>query len=152
MRGERMEIEYGARVVDKSGKLLGKVDKVILDKWSGEMTRFKVNTGKDKVELFISPEDVAEAAPDEVKLKMAMDEPQPRMGVEYGARVVDKNDKFIGKVNYIAKDAWTGENGKFKISTGKVEDDLMVSPEDVLEVTPTSVKLKISHDDLRQQQ
>ncbi len=147
-----MDIEYGARVVDKSGKLLGEVDKIILDKWSGEITKFKVSLGKNKVELLISPEDVAEATPDEVKLKVAIAETQPRTEVEYGARVVDKNDKYIGKVNYIAKDAWTGESGKFKISAGKVEDDLMASPEDVLEVTPTSVKLKISRDELKQQQ
>ena len=95
-----MEIEYGARVVDKRGKILGAVDKIILDKWSGEITKFKVNTGKDKVELLISPEDVSKATPTEVKLKIAMDEPQPQMGVEYGAKVVDKNGNFIGKVKH----------------------------------------------------
>ena len=28
-----MEIEYGARVVDKNRKVVGVVDKVLLDKW-----------------------------------------------------------------------------------------------------------------------
>ena len=71
MRGKRTEIEYGARVVDKSGKILGAADKVILDKWSGEITRFKTSLGKVKNDLMVSPQDALEAAPTRVKLKIS---------------------------------------------------------------------------------
>ena len=144
-----MEIEYGAKVIDKSGKVLGVVDKVVLDKWSGEITKFKVNTGKGETDLLISPEDVSEATPSKVKLKVAMDEPQPQMGVEYGAEVFDKNEKLIGKVDYIARDAWTGGTSGFKVSWETAKSDLLISTDDVLEATPNRVKLGVTLEELK---
>jgi sporulation protein YlmC with PRC-barrel domain len=144
-----LEIEYGAKVIDKNGKVLGVVDKVVLDKWSGEIVKFKVNTGKEVTDLLISPEDVSEATPRKVKLKVAMDEPQPQMGVEYGAEVFDKNDKLLGTVNYIVKDAWTGETSGFKVSSEKTKSDLLISTKDVIEATPTRVKLGVTLEELK---
>jgi sporulation protein YlmC with PRC-barrel domain len=144
-----LEIEYGAKVIDKSGKVLGVVDKVVLDKWSGEIVKFKVNTGKGETDLLISPEDVSEATPGKVKLKVAMDEPQPQMGVEYGAEVFDKNDKLLGTVNYIVNDAWTGEASGFKVSSEKAKSDLLISTKDVIEATPTRVKLGVTLEELK---
>lgn len=144
-----MEIEYGAKVVDKSGKVVGVVDKVLLDKWSGEITKFKVNTGKGEADLLISPDDVLEASPREVKLKIAMDEPHPQMGVEYGAEVVDKNGKSLGKVDYIVSDAWTGESNGFKVRLAKSKTDLLISTDDVVEATPTRVRLSVTLEELK---
>jgi sporulation protein YlmC with PRC-barrel domain len=144
-----LEIEYGAKVVDKRGKVLGVVDKVVLDKWSGEIAKFKVNTGRGETDLLISPEDVSKATPGEVKLKIDMDKPQPQMEVEYGAEVYDKNEKLIGKIDYIARDAWTGEVGKFKVSSKKAKIDLLISTDDVLGATPTRVKLGVTLDELK---
>ena len=144
-----MEIEYGAKVVDKNGKAVGMVDKVLLDKWSGEITKFKVNTGKGEADLLISPDDVLEADPREVKLKIAIDEPHPQMGVEYGAEVVDKNGKLLGKVDYIVSDAWTGESSGFKVNLAGSKDDLIISTDDVLEVTPAKVRLGVTLEELK---
>jgi sporulation protein YlmC with PRC-barrel domain len=69
-----MEIEYGAEVKDKNGKVLGTVNKVIRDSWTGEISKFQVSTELSELDLFISPEDVAEATPSEVKLKIAFEE------------------------------------------------------------------------------
>ena len=144
----KLEIEYGAKVIDKSGKVLGVVYKVVLDKWSGEIAKFKVNTGRGETDLLISPEDVSEATHSKVKLKIDMDEPQAQMGVQYGAEVYDKNGKLIGTVYYIARDAWTGEVGKFKVSSEKAKSDLFIASDDVLEATPTRVKLGVAVDEL----
>ena len=68
-----MEIDYGAEVIDKNGKKLGTINKVIRDSWTGEISKFQVSTIKGDADLFISPEDVAEATGKEVKLKIAID-------------------------------------------------------------------------------
>lgn len=145
----KLEIEYGAKVIDKHGKVVGVVDKVVLDTWSGEIAKFKVNTGQGETDLLISPGDVSEATPSKVKLKIAMDEPQPQTEVEYGAEVYDKNEELIGTVDYIARDAWTGEVGKFKVSSKQAESDLLISTDDVLEATPTRVKLGVTLEELK---
>ena len=69
-----MEIEYGAEVRDKDGKALGTVNKVIRDSWTGEISKFQVSTELSEVDLFVSPENVAEATPSEVKLNIGFDE------------------------------------------------------------------------------
>jgi sporulation protein YlmC with PRC-barrel domain len=144
-----MEIEYGAKVVDKNGKVVGVVNKVLLDMWSGEIAKFKVNTGKGEADLLISPDDVLEATPHQVKLKIALDEPNPQMGVEYGAEVVDKNGRLLGKVDYIVSDAWTGESSGFKVRLAKSKTDLLISTDDVVEATPTRVKLGVTLEELK---
>jgi len=68
-----MGIEYGVKVVDKNGKVLGTVNKVIRDSWTGEISKFEVSTEEIGAELFISPEDVDKATANEVKLKVAFD-------------------------------------------------------------------------------
>jgi sporulation protein YlmC with PRC-barrel domain len=69
-----MEIEYGAKVKDKNGKVLGTVNAVMRDAWTGEISKFEVSTELSENNLLISPEDVAEASPSEVKLKIAFEE------------------------------------------------------------------------------
>ena len=69
-----MEIEYGAEVKDKNGKVLGTVNKVIRNSWTGEISKFQVTTDPTEVGLFVSPQNVAKATPKEVKLNIASDE------------------------------------------------------------------------------
>jgi sporulation protein YlmC with PRC-barrel domain len=69
-----MDIEYGAKVKDRNGRVLGTVNKVIRDSWTGEISKFQVSSELNEAGLFISPENVAEATPSEVKLKIAFDE------------------------------------------------------------------------------
>jgi sporulation protein YlmC with PRC-barrel domain len=69
-----MKIEYGAEVKDRNGKVLGTVNKVIRDSWTGEISKFQVSTELSEADLFVSYENVAEATPSEVKLTIAFDE------------------------------------------------------------------------------
>jgi sporulation protein YlmC with PRC-barrel domain len=69
-----MEIDYGAEVKDKNGKVLGTVNKVIRDSWTGEISKFQVTTELTDVDLFVSPKNVAEATPNEVKLNIGFEE------------------------------------------------------------------------------
>jgi sporulation protein YlmC with PRC-barrel domain len=69
-----MEIEYGAEVKDKNGKVLGTVNRVIRDSWTGEIRKFEVATQLSEADLFISPDNVADATPTEIKLAITFDE------------------------------------------------------------------------------
>jgi sporulation protein YlmC with PRC-barrel domain len=143
-----MEIQYGARVVDSEGIELGTVDNIFRDKWSGEIVKFKVDTARNGSDLLISPDDLLEATPKKVKLKVSMSQPQPQMGVEYGAEVFDKDGKPMGKVDFIAHDVWTGKVNQFKVTNENKKTVFLVDPENVLETTPTKVKLKITMNNL----
>ncbi|MBI2860134.1 MAG: hypothetical protein HYX91_01345 [Chloroflexi bacterium] len=67
-----MEIEYGAQVVDRDGKVLGTVDYIMRDTWSGGISKFKVSTDLVETDLFYTPDDVSEATPARIKLKTAV--------------------------------------------------------------------------------
>jgi sporulation protein YlmC with PRC-barrel domain len=69
-----MEIEYGARVKDKNGKVLGTVNNVIRDSWTGEISKFQVTTDPTEAGYFIPPDKIAKATPKEITLKVAQEE------------------------------------------------------------------------------
>ena len=138
-----MEIEHGAEVIDKNGKRLGTVDRVIRDTFTTEIKKFTVNTDITDTSLFFSPEEVQEATNTTVKLKVALDEGQA-LEVKYGAEVVDKDGKVLGTVDYPVRNTLTGEIRSFKVKTPQIDTDLFFSTKDLLEVTPTRVKLKVS--------
>jgi len=78
-----MELEYGAEVVDKNGKVLGTIDYVIRNTWTGEISRFTVGQRvSDTVPLFpggssyllLSPQDVLEATKSKVRVNISLDE------------------------------------------------------------------------------
>ncbi len=52
---------------------MGFVDHVARDGWSGEVRKFIVNRNPPDHDLFVSPEDVAEATETTVKLKAAVE-------------------------------------------------------------------------------
>lgn len=137
-----MEIEHGAEVIDKNGRRLGTVDRVIRDTFTTEIKKFTVSTDITDTGLFFSPEEVQEATSATVKLRVALDEGEA-LEVKYGAEVVDKNGKVLGTVDYPVRDMLTGEIRSFKVKTPQTDTDLFFSTEDLLEVTPTRVKLKI---------
>jgi sporulation protein YlmC with PRC-barrel domain len=74
-RWEKMEIKYGAEVMDKTGKYLGTIDYIVRDTYTGDIRKFKVNTELMEADLFYSPDDVLEYSNDQVKLKNAFSEP-----------------------------------------------------------------------------
>lgn len=69
-----MKIKPGAQVIDKNGKVLGSVDQLARDSWSGEVRKFIVNRKRPDKDLFFTPEDVLEATNTRVKVKIALDE------------------------------------------------------------------------------
>jgi sporulation protein YlmC with PRC-barrel domain len=62
-------ITYGAKVVDGRGKTIGKVDSVIKNSVTGEVTGFKVGLDPGKDEVLFRREDVESANPSEIVLK-----------------------------------------------------------------------------------
>ena len=70
------------------------------------------------------------------------------MEIEYGAEVMDRNNKVLGTVDYVMRNAWTGEISKFMVRRKAPDGDLFLSPEEVLEVTSTGIRLNISCDEL----
>ncbi|MFQ6121470.1 MAG: hypothetical protein ACE5LA_00190 [Dehalococcoidales bacterium] len=70
------------------------------------------------------------------------------MELEIGAEVKDKNGKTLGRVDHLARDTWTGEIRKFVVRREAPDNDLFLSPGDVLEVTKSKVKLKVSCEEL----
>ena len=69
-----MELEYAAKVIDQNGKILGTVDHLVRNSWSGEITKFVVRREAPDEDLFLSPEDVAEVNKSEIKLSVTLEE------------------------------------------------------------------------------
>ena len=74
------------------------------------------------------------------------------MEIEYGAEVIDRNGKVIGTVAHVIRNSWTGEISKFVVRRKAPDRDLFLSPEEVLEVTNTGIRLNISCDELSETQ
>jgi sporulation protein YlmC with PRC-barrel domain len=62
--------------------------------------------------------------------------------VEHGAKVIDQNGELLGTVDHLMRNLWTGEVSKFMVRREAPDEDLFLSPEDVMEVTGSTVKLK----------
>jgi len=73
-----MEIEFGAKVIDREGKLLGNVDYVMRDTWTGDITKFMVRRKAPDTDLFLTPEDIGEAKAGTLKLKITAAEASQR--------------------------------------------------------------------------
>ncbi|HUV52632.1 MAG TPA: hypothetical protein VMW64_06115 [Dehalococcoidia bacterium] len=69
------------------------------------------------------------------------------MEIKAGVQVIDKNGKVVGSVNHLARDGWSGEVKKFIVNRKPPDKDLFFTPEDVLEATDASIKLKIALDE-----
>jgi len=68
--------------------------------------------------------------------------------IEYGIEVRDRNGCILGTVSNVIRDTWTGEIRKFVVLSKLPEKNLFFSPEDVLEVSSTQVKVKAEGDEL----
>lgn len=69
-----MELEFGAKVEDQNGKVLGTVDHLVRDTWTGEISKFVVRRKAPDSDLFLSPEDVLQATKSKVKLNVSFQE------------------------------------------------------------------------------
>ena len=142
-----MAIEYGMAVIDRNGKKVGKVNRVILDTYSGEIRKFTVTPDSKDADLFFSPEEVHETTDTTIKLDVALSDTES-MEVKYGAEVVDKNGRKLGTVDYPIRDTLTGEIRSFKVKTPDAASDLIFSHADLLEVTPQRVKINLGSDEI----
>ena len=69
-----MEIKCGAEVIDRNGKVLGMVDYVIRNSWTGEISKFMVSREALSKYLPFSPQDVLEATESKVKVGISLAE------------------------------------------------------------------------------
>jgi sporulation protein YlmC with PRC-barrel domain len=69
------------------------------------------------------------------------------MEIKPGIQVVDKNGKVVGSVNHLARDGWSGEVRKFIVNRKPPDKDLFLTPDDVLEATDATIKLKTAIDE-----
>lgn len=69
-----MEIEYGANVIDKSGKNLGTVNHIIVDSWTGKIRRFVVRREAPGDDLFLFPDDIARVTKERMQLNLSLEE------------------------------------------------------------------------------
>jgi len=70
------------------------------------------------------------------------------MEIKYGAQVVDTNGKLLGTVDHLMHNTLTGEVSKFVVNRKPPHRDLFFSPQDVLEVKNSKIKVNISSDEL----
>lgn len=71
------------------------------------------------------------------------------MKIKYGTTVIDKNNKVIGTVDHLMSNPMTGETSKFVVNRQSPEPDLFLSPQDVMEITDTGIKLKLDLDEIK---
>jgi sporulation protein YlmC with PRC-barrel domain len=69
-----MKVEYGAKVIDRNGKVLGTVDHLMRNTWTGEITKFAVRRKAPDEDLFFATKDMLEATKTKVKLKISFHE------------------------------------------------------------------------------
>ena len=74
----QMELEYGAEVIDQQGKVLGTVDHLVHNTWTGEISKFVVRRKAPEQDLFLAIQDVAEVTEKTVKLKVSVGELEQR--------------------------------------------------------------------------
>lgn len=72
------------------------------------------------------------------------------MKIECGAEALDKNGEFVGTVSNVIRNTWTGKIIKFMVRTESPEAAYLFSPEQVLEVTNSKIKLNISREELNE--
>lgn len=69
-----MRLEFGLPVEDKNNKVLGKINHIVLDTWTGEQRKFVVSRDAPQTDIFFSPEHVDTATNGKVRLNVAVEE------------------------------------------------------------------------------
>lgn len=70
------------------------------------------------------------------------------MDIQYGASVVDKNDKHIGIVNKVILDMWSGEPRKYAVRLDGKVDMVFFTPKQVDDATEDNVKLTVTREEI----
>jgi len=69
-----MKLKYGDEVTDRDGKVLGTVDHLVRNTWTGEITKFVVRRKAPDKDLILSTEDVQEVVKSTVRLNLSLEE------------------------------------------------------------------------------
>jgi sporulation protein YlmC with PRC-barrel domain len=69
-----MQIEYGTEVIDRNGKVLGTVNHLVHNTWTGEIRKFVVRRKAPDRDLFLSTEDVLEVTNTRIRVGVSCDE------------------------------------------------------------------------------
>jgi len=69
--------------------------------------------------------------------------------MQHGEQVYGRNGGYVGTVNRLIRNLWTGEVSKFMVKTDLARQDLFLSPEDILEEKSGSLTLKTSVDEIK---
>lgn len=67
-------IPYGTSVLDKNNKALGKIDRIVLDTWSGEPRKYVIRLADRVSALYFKPAHIAEVNEKGVKLNISSEE------------------------------------------------------------------------------
>ena len=73
MENRQVKIKSGAEVVDRNAKVLGSVDYLARDTWTGEIAKFIVTRKAPAEDLFLTLEDVLEATETKITLNNTPD-------------------------------------------------------------------------------
>lgn len=68
------------------------------------------------------------------------------MEIKYGTEVVDRSGKPLGTVDHLMRNTLTGEVSKFVVCRKSPLRDVFLSPQDVLEVEKSKIRVNISID------
>jgi len=68
-----LKIEYGTEVIDRNGKPLGKVDHLMRNTLTGEVSKFVVCRKPPLRDVFLSPQDVLEVKKNKIKVNISID-------------------------------------------------------------------------------
>lgn len=69
------------------------------------------------------------------------------MELAVGIDVLDREGKYIGTIDHLMRDAWSGEVSKYMVFRKEEGTDVVFKPEDVLETAENHVKLNMAVDD-----
>ncbi len=69
------------------------------------------------------------------------------MELTVGIDVLDRYGKYIGTVDHLMRDTWSGEVKKYMVFRKEAGKDVVFKPKDVLEAAEDHVKLKMAVDD-----
>jgi len=64
--------------------------------------------------------------------------------IAYGTEVEDKFGNYVGQVNHVIRDTWTGGVRKFGVWHPQYEKDVLVSPEEIREFKDGKIVLAVS--------
>jgi sporulation protein YlmC with PRC-barrel domain len=68
--------------------------------------------------------------------------------IKYGAEVVDRHGRLLGTVEHLMHNTLTGEVSKFAVCRKAPLRDIFLSPQDVLEVEKSKIRVNVSVNEL----